>query len=358
MEKKLFAFFIPLCIIGFLGFWISTMFVGEYYDATISVSSSEKDVGDDNDWRYFDSLANESFTAEMLANPEIELNFADVNATVMPYDGTNIMVEVRNAGRSKLKVDLRRIGDKSSRISIESDSLLDFGFGLFKLNIFDGLGDGISKRDVTIKIPRDIIYEKITITQGSGETKVNNGINAREHDIDIGSGKFTYEKSNSIVSQDFEINLGSGEATFKGIYTKEYEINIGSGELNIENLTGKGRIDMGSGSANINFEGSPNGSLDMGSGYMKMTIPRETSTTFNFDIGSGTIDIENGDHIERYGHQRDGDVVIGNGGYYKYDVDLGSGKIDIAFPEKETVVFVDVVQSSFSQRESEYRSNN
>ena len=356
MEKKLFAFFIPLCIIGFLGFWISTMFLGSQ-NVTISLTSGVKDT-DQTSWYYSKSLANESFTAEMLANHKIELNFSNVYATVEPYDGTNIMVEAMNTSHTKLSVKLERAGEEYSRINIGTDSLLDFGFGLFKFNLFDGLGDNISKRIVTVKIPRDYTYEKLTITQGSGETKIT-GINALENDIDIGSGKFTFEKNSSVMSDRFKIDLGSGDATFKDIYTKEYEINLGSGKLNVENLTGKGDIEMGSGSAYIKFADSPNGSLDMGSGYMKMTIPDETNTTFDFDIGSGTVEIDNGEFTARYGHLKDGVVVLGNGDF-KYDAELGSGKIDIAYARSETEAAVEVtvtqpnvVQSSFSQRESE-----
>lgn len=353
MEKKLFAFFIPLCIIGFLGFWISTMFLGTHNTLTSHVSGG-KDIGESY-WSFSHTLANEDFSVEMLANPEIELNLSDVSATIVPYNGTNIMVEARNTSHSKLKISLERNGDDSSRINIGTDSLFDFGFGLFKFHLFDGIGDNISKRKVTIKVPSNFIYEKLTINQSSGETKVT-GINALENDIDIGSGKMTFEKNSSVMSDMFRFDIGSGEATFKGVTTKEYKIDIGSGTLDIKNLTGDGKIDMGSGSALINFEDSPSGRLDMGSGYIKMTIPRETNTTFNFDIGSGSIEIENGDHTERYGHLDNRDVVLGNGDF-NFDIELGSGKIDIAFANNETEAVTEVipgvVQSSMSQRESE-----
>lgn len=355
MEKKLFAFFIPLCIIGFVGFWISTMFVGKY-DVTISASSGVKDTGGDN-WGITHSLANEGFTAEMIANPIIELDLSNVSAVVEPYEGTNIMVEARNTSQSKLKVELERNGDESSHISISTYSVFDFGFGLFKFNLFDGFGDNISKRNVTIKIPSNYTYEKLTIEQGSGETKVT-GINALENDIDIGSGKLTYEKDSSFTSDRFKIDLGSGDATFKGIHTKNYEIDLGSGHLKVENLTGQGEIDMGSGHADIRFDDSPNGILDMGSGYMKMTIPKETSTTFKLNIGSGSIDIEKDDHVETYGHLDYKDVVLGTGNF-KYIIDLGSGNIDIGYASKETESVTEVkgpepgvVQSSYSQSES------
>lgn len=356
MEKKLFAFFIPLCIVGFLGFWITTLFLGTKSITTTHFSGG-KDTGGDN-WGYTHSLANEDCTVEMIANPEIELNLSDVKATIMPYDGTNIMVEARNTSQSKLKVDLERSGDDYSRINISTYSTFDFGFGLFKFNLFDGIGDSISKRIVTIKVPSDYIYEKLTINQGSGETTVS-GINALENDIDIGSGKITFEKSSSVMSEKFTIDIGSGDASFKGVTTKEYDINIGSGKLNIDNLTGDGNIEMGSGSADIRFDDSPSGSLDMGSGHMRMTIPKETNTTFKFDIGSGSVEIENGDHVERYGHLKDGDVVLGNG-EFKYDIDLGSGRIEIGYAHSETeeatridVSEPGVVQSSFLQSESE-----
>ena len=130
--KKALATFIPLCIIGFVGFWISTMFLGTVTTTEFG-SFSAKDDGEKN-WSYSRTVKNETFTTEIAANPNIELNLADVNAIVEPYDGVNISVEVKNTSNSALKVGLERRGDDTTKISIKNDSIFNFGFGLFNFD--------------------------------------------------------------------------------------------------------------------------------------------------------------------------------------------------------------------------------
>ena len=122
--------------------------------------------------------------------------------------------------------------------------------------------------------------------------------------------------------------MGSGKADFSGMTTKEYDIDIGSGSINMSNLTGEGDIDMGSGNANFDFDKSPSGRLDMGSGYMNFSIPNDSNTKFNFDIGSGTVAINDGTSEKKFGHNSDKSYTLGSGSE-SFDINLGSGKIDI-----------------------------
>ncbi len=324
MEKKLFGFFIPLCIIGFLGFWISTMFLGTVPVTTMG-SHSAKDDGSTN-WSFSRTVKNETFTAEIVANPNIELNLSDVNAVVEPYDEVNISVEVKNTSNSALKVSLDRRGDNSTKIIIGNESI--FSFGLFSFN-FDWLfGGNSSKKEVVIKIPR-CSFDSAKITQGSGKSEIS-GITALKNDIDIGSGEFTFSRDKSVVAEKFDIDMGSGKATFSGMTTKEYDIDVGSGSINISNLTGKGDIDMGSGNAYFTFDNSPKGRLDMGSGYVNFSLPRDASTKFDFDIGSGTIVVNDGTSEKKFGHNGDKFYVFGNDSE-EFEINLGSGKVDIGY---------------------------
>lgn len=325
--KKAFATFLPLCIIGFLGFWISTIILGTVPVATMGYSA--KDDGGNN-WSFSRTVKNETFTAEIAANPNIELNLSDVNAIVEPYDEVNISIEVKNTSNSALKVSLDRKGDDTTRISVGNDSIFNFGFGLFKFDFFGLFGENSAQKEVVIKIPR-CSFDSAKINQGSGKSNIS-GITALKNDIDIGSGEFTFSRDKSVVAEKFEIDMGSGKAVFIGMTTNEYDINIGSGSINISNLTGKGDIDMGSGNAYFSFDKSPSGNLDMGSGNMNFTIPHSANTKFNFDIGSGTVVVNDGTSEKKFGHHGEESYTFGTGSE-KFDISLGSGKIGIGYED-------------------------
>lgn len=321
MEKKQFTILIPLCIIGFVGFWISSLILGSV-PITNSDVYSVKDIGGDS-WSYTRSVKNESFTAEIAANPNIELNLADVNAVVESYSGVNITVKVTNTSNEAVKVSLVRKGDDFTSINIGNDSV--FGFGLFNFNFGGG---SVTKKQVHIQIPNGC-YTGLKISQGSGISAIS-GINALENDIDIGSGEFSLARDKASPADSIKIDLGSGKANFSGMSTQKYDIDIGSGELNISGLTGTGDIDMGSGSARFSFDESPSGSLDMGSGYSIFSLPRDANTKFDFDIGSGMIVVNDGASENMFGHHGGKFYVFGNDSE-SFKINLGSGKIDIGY---------------------------
>ena len=322
--KKALATFLPLCIIGFVGFWISTMFLGTVNVTEIGSSSSKDDGG--NNWSYSRTVKSETFTAEIASNPDIELNIADVNAIVEPYDGVNILVEVKNTSNSALKVSLDRKGDKSTKITIKNDTFFNFGFGLFNFNVDWLFGGNASQKDVIIKVPR-VSFDSAKISQGSGKSNISR-ITALKNDIDIGSGEFIFSRDKSVTAEEFEIDMGSGKADFSGMTTEKYDIDLGSGTITVSDLTGKGDIDIGSGNAYFNFLDTPKGRLDMGSGYVNFTVPHSANTKFNFSIGSGSIVVNNGTSEEKFGHHGDKSYTFGTGSE-EFEINLGSGKVDI-----------------------------
>ena len=324
--KKALATFIPLCIIGFVGFWISTMFLGTVTTTEFGTFSA-KDDGENN-WSYSRTVKNETFTAEIAANPNIELYLSDVNAVVEPYDEVNISIEVKNTSNSALKVTLDRKGDNTTKINIGNDSIFNFGFGLFRFDIGWIFGGNASQKEVVIKIPR-CNFESAKISQGSGKSVIS-GITALKNDIDIGSGDFTFNRGGSVVAERFDIDMGSGNAVFTGMTTNEYDIDIGSGTITVSDLTGKGDIDIGSGNAYFNFSRSPKGRLDMGSGYVNFQLPYSANTKFDFSIGSGSIVVNVVTSEEKFGHHGEKSYTFGTGSE-EFDINLGSGKIDIGY---------------------------
>lgn len=324
--KRAFATLIPLCIIGFVGFWISTLFLG-----TSSVTSMDSiSVIDDSNsvggWSKSYTVKHEEFTAEIAANSNLSIELSDVSAVVEPSDNNKIGVYVRNTSSRAVNVALSR--DQSTNTSIKIST--GVSFGLFNINIPDifGLfGGNLMERQVIIKVPRKT-FDSLKISQGSGKATVS-GINARENSIDLGSGELDFSRAMTGKTNSFNINMGSGKATFTGIQTSLYHINIGSGECKIANLTGSGVIEIGSGSVDISYDQSPTGKLDMGSGYAKISVPTSADTKFIFNIGSGSVEVCANTQIQRY--NKTGEYTMGSKGFYNFNINLGSGKIDIGY---------------------------
>lgn len=323
--KKVLATLIPLCVIGFVGFWISTLIFG-----APSVTSMESiSVGDDNSaggWNKSYTVKHEEFTADICANPNLTIELSDVNAVIEPSDNNKIGIYVRNTSSRAVNVALSR--DQSTNTSIKISTGVSFGFFNFNIPDFFGLfGGNLMERQVIIKVPSKT-FDSLKIAQGSGKATIS-GVSARENSIDLGSGEIDFTRDMSTTANSFNINMGSGKGKFTGIHTSLYHINIGSGECKIENLSGSGVIEIGSGSVDISYDKSPSGKLDMGSGYAKISVPSSTATKFIFNIGSGSVDVCANTQIQRY--NKNGEYTMGSKDAYNFSINLGSGKVDIGY---------------------------
>lgn len=324
MMKKALATLIPLCIIGFVGFWISTLVLGAPTFTDLG-STSFVDDNSTGGWNKSYTVKHEELTAEIKANQNLTLDISDVNAVVEPHDEDDIKVYVRNTSGRSVNVNLER--DLNTYTSIKINTGVSFGFGFVNFNIpdfFGFFGGNITDRQVIIKVPTKT-FASMKIAQGSGKSNIS-GITALDNSIDLGSGELNFERNESDYANSFNINMGSGKGTFTGIQTMNYHINIGSGSCKISNLTGNGTIDIGSGSVDISYDKSPAGKLDMGSGYAKLSIPTDSNTKFRFDIGSGAVEVCTNTQIQKY--TKTGEYTMGEG-ESSFHIELGSGKIDI-----------------------------
>lgn len=316
--KKALATLLPLCIIGFVGFWISAAVLGtKDINSDNFGSESQFDNTAEKSWSANYTVKNSEYTAKIAANENLTLDISDVNATIMPWDGEDIEVYVKNTSKRAVNVSLKRDSGKNTKIDIDTSF-----FGWFTFNIFDWDN---SKRFVEIKLPKKT-FEKAKIDMGSGNTSIS-GLNAKDYDIDIGSGSLEFN-STLIKSNSFRLDMGSGNSVFKNIITDNYKINIGSGRCTINEISGTGDIDMGSGSLDITFMDSPAGKFDMGSGHTVMNIHDSADTTFKFSIGSGSVDFNACGKDERVTNHNCDDIILGNG-ENTFKIDVGSGNVEV-----------------------------
>ncbi len=310
MRKVLFSM-IMICVVGFIGYWITTLV---YDHTTYPNNSMEFDdtfyLTDDyspEGWNFSSTLNNRSFSAKMKANPNLELDLSGVNAKVCSYGGDEIDIQIENENSNDFEINFLRIGDDYSKIEIIARH------GLFS----------VGECYVDINVP-DKILDSLSITQGSGVSDID-GICAKENDIDIGSGELMFKKVDSFTAEKICIDLGSGNADFSGMSAENYDINVRSGYCNVSGLTGTGNINMGSGRSTFEFSDSPNGSLRLSSGYVKIFTSPDCDAELNFKISSGSVNIlgENGNLFHN-----DGKYLLGKGAN-RFDITVGSGMIEI-----------------------------
>ena len=316
--KKALATLIPLCVIGFVGFWISTIFLGTK-DITLDNLGkvSQFDNTAEKNWSTSYTVKNTEYTAKITANENLTLDISDVSATIVPWDGEDIEIYVKNSSNRSVNVSLSRDNGRNTKIDIDTSFLY-----LFHFNIFDWDN---SNRIVEIKMPKKT-FTKAKINMGSGNTTIS-GINAEDYDIEIGSGSLEFDSSLS-KSKSFRLDMGSGKSVFNGVNTENYKIDIGSGTCTIDEISGTGDIDMGSGLLDITFMDSPAGKFDMGSGHATMNIHDSINTTFKFTIGSGSVDFNACGKDKIISEHDCDDIVLGNG-ENTFKIGIGSGKVDV-----------------------------
>lgn len=298
----------------------------------------------------------------------IHINSAGATVIVDQWDGDQIYVEANVPESQKINISAYYTPDDNDLYitvtppNVSFWDITEFGVVSWLEDIFTYSGN----ITVSIKFPKTI-YDSLNVQQGSGTLSINE-LYAHSNDIDIGSGKFYYNKKERFTAENFYVNLGSGSASINNAQTTFYYLDIGSGTLDIGGLTGYGSIDMGSGKCNVIYaeygdgKNSGNGAkIDMGSGLLSLYVPEDSGIDLHTDIGSGYVEIDALGVKEKF--TGDKSITLGRGGSSMM-IDMGSGKVSIldavnapaiAFPVG-SVTFVDGVFGSLTEAIGEYSS--
>lgn len=309
-----------------------------------------------NDWgTVFEETANSD--KEWHINNEfthIEVNSAAVKTLVVPTaENEKIRVCAQVPTGKSITVSAVWNGDSLCIAAHPKSISFDFSHGGGYSGIVGWLDDIFGDSNgvvITIEIPERIL-NTFTLKQGSGTTIVRN-INATNNNIDIGSGTVNFYGSGQYAQQVFNLDLGSGKACVTNMLAEQYDIDIGSGKFVVSGLKGGGEIDFGSGKGSVFYselggkeQSYHEHAVDMGSGTLDMYLPNEASTYINYDIGSGSVNIDAlgvkqklptyNDDIEDY----DNRFLLGSNSDSTgiLNIDMGSGKINILDTNEETL---------------------
>ena len=292
--KIVLKIFIPLCVLSFIAFGISVMFLGtqpKNADAAaeelVVDSASTYDITD-------------SFTS-------IKADIGAYKLTIKPWskDSTQVMVLGDKADRIKVSVS----GD---RLNIRSDwnweNNWNWNWDWVK-NLFDGSS---FSTEVTLKIP-DKTYEQVMMYVGAGQL-VADGVQAKDISLDVGAGLLTYTQPLEFQADHFSA-------------TGSYEVDVSAGDANIYGLTGSGSVDISAGSATLQFnELSEDCDVDVSDGEVTLDIPEDTSAKFICDKSAGDIRIMVADENR---HADDGETISINGGKNDVKLSVSAGSITV-----------------------------
>ncbi len=238
--KKLFFSAIPICLVSFILFGISTAILGtksrSYTDNLAYVVPV-----DDGSNTYIDETTDlGEWTLNAAVRPAVTLHTSGVNAYVIQSGDDDIHMRVASNNGSSVHVNAHTDGDM---LNIEVrppnvifDGTIDFGKIFWMDDIFHGSPD----TEVIIAFPK-LIYEALYIEHGSGTLMVD-GFNSKYNNFDIGSGKFEFSKSEQFTADMFSVVVGSGSAVISNMQTERYDIDLGSGKYNFNGLSGYGEI--------------------------------------------------------------------------------------------------------------------
>lgn len=322
--KKLLGFLIPVCIISFICFGVSSMFLPRSgYSVGNPIYDDKKYVFEgvvntDRNWRILDEF------------PTINLNSSGVKTIVNQHDGNDIIVSASVPSGRNVYVgayyDDDQLTIETSRDNVSFSDIVDsFGKVLWSEDIFT-YSDGVV---VTVSFPKSI-YDYVNIKLGSGELYVDE-LYAKNNDIRVGSGTLQMSRSKRYVSEYLAVNIGSGNVKIKEYHSNNFNVYIGSGKCEISGLEGYGTLDMGSGKCKlITNDGLSRFSGDIGSGNLELYVA-EGGAQITASVGSGSVNVNAYGVEEKVSNSTDEceqPIIFGNA-EATIDIELGSGKVTI-----------------------------
>lgn len=289
-------------------------------------------VNSDKEWHIVNEFTN------------IEVDSAAVKTLIVPT-GENDMIRVCAQVPAGKSITVSAEWEEDSLcISAHPKSVsFDFGTGGYDgfvgwLDDIFGDGNGIV---ITIEIPERIL-SSFNLRQGSGTTIVRD-INAVNNRIEVGSGTVNFYGSGNYMQSYFNLDLGSGKVCVTDMLAEYYNIDVGSGKFVVSGLRsvnygyGDGEINFGSGSGSVFYSQFGGCNVDMGSGKLDLYFPEGSSAYVDADIGSGYINIDALGIKQKINDDTDESVLIGSysDSTSSLYVDLGSGVVNIRDTNEE-----------------------
>lgn len=299
MIKKLFAFFIPTCIISFILFGVSVAVFGK---TSVSEAGSESYI----DYASFD---------ESYSNIQIDCSGAEINI-VKSADNTTRVTEKQGSAVFTVCVGDDTLFVESKSTFFVWDDNLKFWDNIGRLFSNAVHGDySMDGSEIMVFVP-DKLYEEIIVQLNAGTLNIN-GIAADSNEITINAGTLDYNAP-AAEAEYLDVTINAGKGNISGISPREYRLQDNMGDLCVRNLTGLGSVALSAGTIDLIYDNfNRDMQIDISAGTLNMYVPSDTSATVNVNKSAGSVIVETIQNL--------GEYTIGDGCSYT----LGSGKHQI-----------------------------
>ena len=309
MIKRMFAIFVPICIVSFILFGVTVLLFGKASTAETAASESYID---------YDSL-NESYD-----NIQIECSGAEIDI-VKSADNTTQVVKQEGSAEFTVYVKNNTLYVESEWIFFGWNSKLDFKENISRIfrNPTKGFLSEIGGK-LIVSVP-ERMYNTLLVSLNAGTLNIS-GIAANKNEINVNAGSMDYRALNC-EAEFLGVTINAGKAEISGISPRDYRLDESAGDLCIRNLTGFGSIDISAGKTDLIYD-SFNGDIQIGvsAGTLNMYVPDNTSAEINVDKSAGSVTVR----ADGKKHNlSDGASVVIGGGRYKINADISAGSINI-----------------------------
>lgn len=245
---------------------------------------------------------------------KVDLSSSDVILRTTDSDKLRVVETSRGALKGNEKITMNRDGNT---IVIKKSDINQIH--IFDFRNFD--------EKVEVYIPKS--YSKdLDFKLSSGNIDFNSDMKFNDLNITQTSGDFTNDAS--ITCNKINLKATSGNIKAGNLYCKYYDINTSSGDIDVDSLSGSGRIKSTSGNIKINYS-DINEYTDViaTSGDIDLLIPKKLNFKFDGHCTSG--DINSNFNIDYEGKkQNKASAAVGNEPYKKISVGTTSGNINIS----------------------------
>ncbi|MFA9398344.1 MAG: DUF4097 family beta strand repeat-containing protein [Clostridiaceae bacterium] len=255
------------------------------------------------------------YSASLDGVDQIKLDLVSYDVVVYPSDDKELKV---------IQYSSQEIGeDDKLIISKDGDSLSikepnkNFSFSFFNFESFT--------RKVELYLPKEYVKD-LDVNTTSGDIFIDSDITLTSLDSTQVSGDFT---SKNINVDDISVISTSGDIEIEDVLTKSYTIKTISGDVNINSISGSGKVGSTSGDIEIEYSDiAEYASLNSVSGDIDIIVPDAISFEFDGNSVSGDID---SDFDLNYKNKNGNKAAIQNGEapYKKIDASTTSGDINI-----------------------------
>lgn len=262
---------------------------------------------------------------------KIDLGVSSAHVTITTAKEADMISVYYKAGRSGIRFGC----------SIRNGTLFVRENGFF-MYLFDFGGN---PSELELILP-EREYEKVTLSAASGN------ISAQE----LVSEKFTAEFASGagdfrVFADDIHLEASSGSVTLKncredrkasmirldtlsgkhtveGFLSDEFDIDLASGVVTMTGISGKGNIDLASGTVRLDYAVWDNDlDIDAASGTVEVRLPAESGAFVDVDAASGGVTAELDGETASF--RGDSTGKVGGGNMHRVDVDLASGSVKL-----------------------------